>query len=153
MSCVIRVLGAPDVAATTVRRSAGRKRLVVIAALILETAACAGNQMGFRTGVSDLDCVLINGEEVITTGDKTLLELLRGRVTPARILEPNPPEEQPLVMIDGTATVNGIDALAGMPAYRAFSVTILRAAEAFQRYGERAYRGAVIVRTKQSGTT
>jgi hypothetical protein len=119
---------------------------LLLAASWLMACSCASGRVAL-SGVPG-ERVIVDGEEVFTAGDQTLLELLRRKVAGHRLGEQAPVAEQPLVLVDGVAMMDGARALAGIPAFHVVSVSLLRQTEAVPLYGPRARFGAIIVRTR-----
>jgi hypothetical protein len=102
---------------------------------------------GARVASSDAH-VQVDSVPVAVAGNPTLLELLRRATFAGRLGEDAPPQDRPLVVIDGVIQLDGTAALASIPALQVGSVTTMRGARAVALYGPKAAAGAIVVRTR-----
>ncbi|MGH7551930.1 MAG: hypothetical protein ACREMQ_02755 [Longimicrobiales bacterium] len=120
--------------------------LVAVGAHVWSGCATSATPSPADAGPSDY--VIVDGKAVPATGN-SLLEVLRGAVTPHRLaLHADSPEEEPLVVLNGAVVSGAFRRLAEIAPRDVRRVATLRSAEAYQRYGPRAYRGAIIVETR-----
>lgn len=118
--------------------------LMLVAAQTPVAAGCASLAgQAYADRSQDRDQVMIDGKLVLRRAG-TLLDLLRGQV-PARRLGLDAPNQQPLIVLDGMIMYGG--RLAEIGTNDVWRVTTLRGSEAFTRYGQQAYYGAVIIET------
>jgi hypothetical protein len=96
-----------------------------------------------------LQRVLVNGEQVELLGDPNVRDLLNRRSRWYRLLEWAPAEDQPLVLVDGIARVDGIESLNDLRAFDVASVALVRRTEAVANYGARAREGAIVILTRR----
>jgi hypothetical protein len=93
--------------------------------------------------------VQINERSVPHGTARTLLELLRRSPIVFRVpLNASVPDEQPYVVIDGVGLHGGLHRLEDVALDNVVGVTILRPTDGVSRFGQRAYRGAIIVMTQ-----
>jgi hypothetical protein len=123
-----------------------RLKSLTTSVVCLLACGCASGRMALTANPEQ--CVIVNGEAVSTAGTQNLLEVLRRKATAFRLGEQRPPDETPLVLVDGTAMTDGVRALAGIPATDVASVSFLRASDAVPRYGRTANHGAIIIQTR-----
>jgi hypothetical protein len=125
------------------RRSSSISVLLVCVA----TAACAAAPVAQARVESER--VLVNGRAVHTAGNQSLLQVLRSAANPRRIGDELPPEQRPIVLLDGVMVRNGVAYLGQIPALQVESVTVLRNVEAIALHGPMARNGAILVTTRK----
>jgi hypothetical protein len=118
-----------------------------VAVLSLVNGGCFTGRVSL-IGAGD-DRVVVDGEVVLTSGNRSLLELLRAKVNASRLGENASPEDQPLVIVDGIVMTDGPRSLAEIPASHAQAVVTMRGIEAVPVHGSKAEGGAIIVQTRR----
>jgi len=112
--------------------------------------ACGYHQPIHPPVTGALDVILVNRETVQIHGNDSVLDVLRRKVSVFRLGEQAASSrEQPLVLIDGRAVVDGVAVLNGMPAFHVESAQVLSRAEAMAAYGGLGVRGAVVITTRR----
>ncbi len=120
---------------------------LAIAAVSVIASSCGTGRASFS--VQGENRVTVNGEAVPTTGEENLLAVLRRKASAYRLGEQSSPDDQPLVLVDGVAMMDGARSLNDIPASHVQSVTLLRPAAAVPAYGSRARKGAIVIKTRR----
>ncbi len=115
---------------------------LVVAALL--SAGCATGSGRYATSAAEI--VIVNGEPVAVHHHRNLLDVLALRRE--AILGSASQVDEPLLIVDGVRQTGAAARLAEIRVEEVRRVTVLRAPDAFTRFGPEAINGAIVVETQ-----